>query len=210
MKNLRARVNDRLLQGGDPHCLDRRGGAKCSAPRLFMRLAFKLLIWASLGCFCPALGAVPNEVVVRQTLAQILLGEGAEQQKLLGQLTDSGSKFAMEVLNAWLRDGVYFYAAPDNSKVPVLLEDSEDAKGNARAIRIDNGQFLKDSLGVELRFGRSELAVVDTDMSLRSAIQQSLDMMSLADPDPGVRRSAVLKLGNSRKQRYISILQGRL
>ena len=102
------------------------------------------------------------------------------------------------------------YAVPDNSKVPVLLEESEDAKGNARAIRIDNGQFLKDPLGVELRFGRSELPAVDTDMSLRSAIQQTLDMMSLADPDPGVRRSAVLKLGNSRKQRYIAILQGRI
>jgi len=102
------------------------------------------------------------------------------------------------------------YAVPDNSKVPVLLEDSEDAKGNARAIRIDNGQYLKDPVGVELRFGRSELPAVDTDMSLRSAIQQTLDMMSLADPDPGVRRSAVLKLGNSRKQRYIAILQGRI
>src|SRR5260221_4923832 len=170
------------------------GGAERNAPPLvcLMRLAFKLLIWASLGCFCPALGAVPNESTVRQTLAQILLGEGVEQQKLLGQLTDSGSKFATEVLNAWLRDGVYFYAAPDNSKVPVLLEDSEDAKGNVRAIRIDNGQYLKDTQGADLRFGRSELAVVDTDMSLGGAIQQTLGMMGLAHPDPGARRSAAL------------------
>jgi len=175
-----------------------------------MRLAFTLLILASLGCFCAALAAAQDESALRQKLAQTLLSEGPEQQRLLGQLTDSPSKLTGEVLNAWLRDGVYFYAAPDNSKVPVLLEDSEDAKGNARAIRIDNGQYLKDSVGVELRFGRSELPVVDTDMTLRSAIQQTLDMMALADPDPGVRRSAVLKLGNSRKQRYIAVLEGKL
>src|SRR5258708_2974583 len=122
---------------GNPHCLFRRGGAICSAPRLFMRFAFRLLIWASLGCFCPALGAMADESAVRQNLAQTLLSEGQEQQKLLDQLTGSGSKFAAEVLNAWLRDGVYFYAGPDNRKVPVLLEESEDAKGNVRAIRID-------------------------------------------------------------------------
>jgi len=175
-----------------------------------MRLAFKLVIWASIGCFCPALAAVPDDSAVRQKLSQTLLSEGQDQQKLLGQLTDSGSKFAAEVLNAWLRDGVYIYAAPDNSKVPVLLEENEDANGNVRAIRIDNGQSLKDPKGAELRFGRTELSVVDTDMNLRAAIQQTLDMMALADPDPGVRRSAVLKLGNSRKQRYVAILQGSL
>src|SRR6266481_3563151 len=128
-----------------------------------MRLAFKLLIWASLGFNCAAFGAAQDESALRQKLAQTLLSEGQEQQRLLGQLTDSPSKFTGEVLNAWLRDGVFLYAVADNSKVPVLLEDSEDAKGNARAIRIDNGQYLKDPLGVELRFGRSELPAVDTD-----------------------------------------------
>src|SRR6266404_8707568 len=130
---------------GTPHLLMRRGGATGSAPRLLITLGFKLLVWASLACFCPALVAVPDESSLRLTLARALLSDGPEQQQLLGQLTDSGSKVVAEVLNAWLRDGVYFYTAPDNSKVPVLLEEVEDAKGNARAIRVDNGQFLKDA-----------------------------------------------------------------
>jgi urea transport system permease protein len=46
-------------------------------------------------------------------------------------------------------------------------------------------------------------------MRLRSVIQQALDSLALADPDPQARQSAVLKLGNSQKPRYIPILQAR-
>ena len=76
-----------------------------------------------------------------------------------------------------------------------------------RAIRIDNGQFLKAPDGKEPRFGDSDLHTADTDMRLRSAIQQTLDMLALSDPDPDARRSAILKLGNSGKQKYVPILE---
>ncbi len=75
--------------------------------------------------------------------------------------------------------------------MPVLLEDQQDADGKARAIRIGDGQFVKDASGKELRFGDSDLNTADTDMRLRSAIQQVLDTLSLSDPDPDARYSAV-------------------
>ncbi len=47
-------------------------------------------------------------------------------------------------------------------------------------------------------------------MRLRSSIQQSMDTLALAAANPDERNSAVLKLGNSQKPRYIPILQARL
>lgn len=171
-----------------------------------------LWIWACAGCLvCQAASDKPSEALAtRQELVQAILGQGPQQQKLLTELADSGSRIANDVLNAWVRDTVYLYPAPDGSKVPVLLEDSEDANGKSRAIRIANGLYLKDAKGVELRFGANDLDTADTDMRLRSAIQQALDMLSLSDPDPDARWSAALKLGNSQKPKYIEVLQARL
>jgi urea transport system permease protein len=147
---------------------------------------------------------------IRQTLVQAILGEGPEQQKLLNQLAESGAKIVGEVLTAWARDSVFIYPAPDGTKVPVLLEDQLDASDKARAVKIIDGQILKDEKGVELRFGSSDLNNAEADMRLRSAIQQTLDALALADPDPDARQSAAQKLGNSQKLKYVPILQARL
>jgi urea transport system permease protein len=47
-------------------------------------------------------------------------------------------------------------------------------------------------------------------MRLRSAIQQALDTLALADPSVDVRSEAVQKLGKSQKTQYVPILQARL
>ncbi len=191
-------------------CGKQRGGARSSAPDVFMRVGLILLVWASLGCVCRSIAGAPDAASVRQKLAQAILSEGQEQQRLLAELGDSGSKIAAEVINAWSRDGVYLYNATDGSKVPVMLEEGQEAEGKARAVRVDDGKYLKDPQGAELRFGSSELSSADTDMRLRINLQQTLDTLALSDPNAGARRSAVLKLGNSQKQKYIGILQGRL
>ncbi len=176
-----------------------------------MNAAFKLLFLLCCGVVCPAvLARADSDSPIRQTLARTLLSEGAEQQKLLGELGDSGSKLVHDVLTAWTRDGVYLYESPGGAKVPVLLEDQQDADGKARASRIDDGQFLKDDQGRELRFAAGDLNSADTDMRLRSAIQQTLDSLALSDPEPDTRRSAVVKLGNSQKEKYIPILEGKM
>ncbi len=151
-----------------------------------------------------------DETAARAKLVQAILSEGTEQQKALTEIADSGSKVASDVLFAWTRDGIYIYVAPDGSKVPVMLEDQQDVEGRARGIRIIDGQPVKDASGKDMKFGDSDLNTADTDMRLRGEIQQTLDMLALADPDSDARSSAVTKLGNSQKESYIPILQTRL
>ena len=179
-----------------------------------MKFAPKSLVWfltggIFLGCFS-ACGRPTPDAVIRQKLVQTILSEGQDQQKLLNELAESGAKIVHDVLTAWTRDGVFLYDSPDGSKVPILLDDQQDSEGKARAIRIVDGQFLKDAKGKELRFASADLNNVETDMRLRSSIQQSMDTLALAAANPEERNSAVLKLGNSQKPRYIPILQARL
>lgn len=182
-------------------------------PINLMKQCLRLLVLLAVAwCNCaPAAAAVSEDPsAVRQKLVQAISSEGQEQQAILNELADSGSRIVVDVLTAWLRENVFLYGAPDRAKVPVLLEEAEDAEGKRRAVRIDDGRFLKDAKGSELRFGSSDLNTADTDMRLRSAIQQTLDTLALADPSPDARRSAALKLGNSQKLRYVPLLQGKL
>jgi urea transport system permease protein len=157
-----------------------------------------------------ATGPASDTAAARQKLAQAILSEGPEQQKLLNELGDSGSKVASEVLAAWSHDGVFLYTNDSNTTTPLLLEDAEDSSGKHRALRVDDGKPLTDAKGTELRFEASELSSADMDLRLRSAIQQTIDTLALSAPEADARRSAALKLGNSQKARYIPVLQNRL
>jgi urea transport system permease protein len=176
-----------------------------------IRIPAAVLLLVSWGDPC-SLGAPPQaggETGVRQELVRTILGTGAGQQKELADLAESGSKLAHDVLTAWTRDEIYLVHPADGSNVPVLLEEQQDATGKARAIRIDSGQVFRDAQGRDLRFDPNALDTADTDMRLRGAIQQALDALTLADPDPDARRAAVVKLGNSRKMSYVPVLEGR-
>jgi urea transport system permease protein len=174
-----------------------------------MNRGLKITI-ASLCAGYVALAAQGQEAAaVREKLSNSILAEGAEQQKLVGELGDTGSKLVRDVLIAWTRDSVFLYDT-NGTKIPVLLEDQTDADGKARALNIADGKFLLDDKKQELRFSPTDLNSVDTDAALRTVIQQTLDTLALADPDPDARENAVLKLGNSKKIKSIPILQARL
>jgi urea transport system permease protein len=167
-----------------------------------------LLTCLTAGLFC--LTARGQETsAVREKLSRAVLADGLEQQKLVSELGDTGSKLVHDVLVAWTRDNVFLYESGD-AKIPVLLEDQTDADGKARAINIADGKFLLDAQKRELRFAPTELASADTDAALRTVIQQTLDTLALADSDPDARQNAVLKLGNSKKLKNLPVLQARL
>jgi urea transport system permease protein len=176
---------------------------------LFLR-TLVLALLAGLGGLVHLSAAEGNDAAARRLLAQAVVSTGPAQQKLLAELGDSGSPAVRDLLAAWTRDEILIYEAPDGSHVPVVLEEQQDAAGKARAVRIDNSQYLTDAQHRELRFASGDLNAGDSDMRLRSAIQQALDSLTLADPDPDARRSAAVKLGNSQKKQYIPILQARL
>ncbi len=150
------------------------------------------------------------EVEIRKKLATAILSNGADQEKLLNVLADAGSRLVRDVLTAWPRDQVILHETADGSKVPAVLDEEQDADGKVRAIRIDDGQFIKDDKGQAQRFSSTEVTTADTDAHLRGVIQAVLDALSLSDPNPDARRSAVLKLGNSQKPQSIPILKNRL
>jgi len=190
---------------------NRRGRAACSASSLLVLKDLAFILCVSIGILRSSpLNAADGSDVARHKLSRAIVSEGQEQQDLLKDLGESGSKMVGEVLNAWIRDSVFIYDSPDGTKVPLLLEDAQDAKGKSRAIRIDDGLSLKDAQGAELRFVATDLTSADTDMRLRASIQQTLDALSLSDPEPSVRRSVVLKMGISQKQKSIGILEARL
>jgi len=174
------------------------------------RPRFLCLLLAGLLAVRLAAAPLADDAAVRRTLVRALLSEGAAQQALLRDLGQSRSRLARDVLTAWTRDAVVLYPAPDGAKVPVMLEDQQDAQGKSLAIRVDTGRPLTDARGRELRFASGELDAVETDMRLRGAIQQTMDALTLADPDPDERRSAAVKLGNSSKLAYVPALRARL
>jgi urea transport system permease protein len=179
--------------------------------RLLKSVALVLLGVLFAGHALAAPSIAPEESALRQKFIRTLLSTGAQQQALLGELADSGSKLVRDLLTSWTRGEIYLYQDPVTSTtVPLLLEDQQDANGKARGIRIDNGLYLTDASGKELRFTSDDLNTADTDMRLRSTIQQAFDMLSLADPDVDARQNAVIKLGYSQKLQYLPILQARL
>jgi urea transport system permease protein len=151
-----------------------------------------------------------NDAEVRQKLAQAILSTGPEQQAMLLELGDTGSKVVGDVLSVWPRDQVMIFDAPDGAKVPALIGDEEDADGKVAATRVDTGEPLKNETGAVMRFSTTEITTAETDAALRKVIQRVLDTLALANPDPNVRRTAILKLGNSQKESSIPILEARL
>jgi urea transport system permease protein len=174
-----------------------------------MNRALKLFTALLCGVLCLFASYAQEDPVVREKLSRSILAEGAEQQKEVGDLADTGSKLVHDVLVAWTQDNVYLYDSR-GAKIPVLFEDQTDTDGKARAINIADGKFLVDDKKKELRFGPNDLNSADTDAALRSVIQQTLDSLALADPDPDSRENAVLKLGNSHKLKNVAVLQVRL
>jgi urea transport system permease protein len=167
-------------------------------------------------CLClllPLLLAFPafaDDTATRQLLCKAISSEGADQAKLVATLADTNSDLVRKVLNAWPNDGVFLIDSGNGQKVPVMLEDAQDSDGKQKAVRIDTGDYLKDASGKPEAFFANDLESVDCDMRLKVAIKNTLELMTLNDPDPEARRSSVMKLGMLQKQAYLPILQARV
>jgi len=79
-----------------------------------------------------------------------------------------------------------------------------------RAVRIDTGDYLKDASGKPQAYFANDLDSVDLRPPPQARHQNTLDLMTLNDPDPEARRSAVMKLGMIQDPAYVPILQARI
>jgi len=92
----------------------------------------------------------------------------------------------------------------------VTLEDAQDADGKQKAVRIDTGDYLKDSSGKPQSYFANDLDSVDAELRLKTVIKGTLELMTLNDPDPEARRSAVMKIGMLQNRANLAVLQARI
>lgn len=150
-----------------------------------------------------------NESKVRKLLVEAVLeADEARQVGLVRQLSELPDPLVATVLLAWRQGGVFLFDAP-SGPVPFLLESQNDPQGKARGIQLVDGEALRDEKGTELKFQASDLTAADTTSRLRKAIKTSLDLLALANPDPKMRRDAVLKLGQDQDVELLKPLQDR-
>jgi urea transport system permease protein len=139
----------------------------------------------------PAL--IPNPTP-RQLLAEAIVATDDAQTALIGQMTETSDPMLVKtILTDWIKGGVYLHQNSDNSVVPFTIEKDSP-------VRIDNGQPLT----------ATENTPVDTDSRLRRTVRSVLDLLALVDPDPNLRRSAVMKLGMMQRASNLPALQARL
>ena len=169
--------------------------------------------------FCVAAMLVPlflhaetnPEASTRQSIARAVTSSAADQDAILNKLATSGvvSKAERDLLTSWNNGEIYLYDDPAGKTVPVVFEQP-DTSDKTRAFRVDTGELLKDSNGAAVMIDPTTATGADMNAGLRKKIQRTLDLLSLSDPNPDVRRAMAFKLGSSQKAENLAILEARL
>ncbi|MBV8213009.1 MAG: urea ABC transporter permease subunit UrtB [Verrucomicrobia bacterium] len=150
------------------------------------------------------------DAAVRQSIARAVTGSAAEQDSVLQQIAASEvvTKTEHDLLASWNNGEIYLYDDPSGKSIPIVLEQSDADK--TRAFRVDTGELLQDSNGAPVMIDPTTATAADINAALRKKIQRTLDLLSLADPSPDVRRGTAFKLGTSQKPENLPILEARL
>ena len=135
-----------------------------------------------------------DDATARSLLTKAILSSNVKEQvDLIGKLAETGSEAVPVMLNAW-RDGkVFVHQTADGQKVPFLRTDGQ-------ATRIDDGSPIE----------ASETTPVESTTKLRKAMKNTLDVLTIAGPDPQGRRAAITKLGMTQNAAYLPIFEARL
>ena len=147
----------------------------------------------------------------RAALTQAILSQdGKEQAELIKKLIDANDPLVEQALAAWRLGNLYINEGANGVRTPFLLDAQLDSEGKAKGIQIADGEFIKDATGKPLLFLNSELTAAENDSKLRKAIKTALDLFALANPNPLMRRDAVIKLGQDQNPDYIPHFAARL
>lgn len=150
-----------------------------------------------------------NEARARKLLTEAVVeSDETRQLMLIRDLSEIPEPIVAQVLLVWRQGGLYVFDSP-TGQVPFLLDSQSDPQGKVRGLRLADGEPLKDDKGSELRFQTADLTAADTTSHLRKAIKTSLDLLALANPDPKMRRDAVLKLGQDQDVELLKPIEER-
>jgi urea transport system permease protein len=155
-----------------------------------------LLAWS----FCAFLTLLPLRAAdtARQTIAKAILeGDAEKKTALINSLTGNSDPVIPVLLGAWKEDTIFLFKIDDDHKVPVMLLDGKDTDDKQSAVRVDDGQPLKDAAGNPMRLVAGDLDTAEHDSNLRATMKEVLDMLALSDPDRDKRVTAINMLGMS-------------
>ncbi|MHA3773603.1 urea ABC transporter permease subunit UrtB [Verrucomicrobiota bacterium sgz303538] len=158
------------------------------------------LLWA---IYLVPLTLLAAENKPRAIIQKALFAEDADEQaNLVSSLAESATEETRILLTAWREGSIYFFEQKKGEgddapveRIPVTLDETQDAEGKQLARRVDTGELMKDAKGEPLHVVATDLTAAETDSNLRKAMKSVLDLASLAAPDLNVRKNAVTKLG---------------
>ena len=141
----------------------------------------------------------------------LLPASAADQDLFLNQTAASGgiSKAEHDLLISWSNGEIYLYNDSGGQVVPIILEQP-DSTDKTRAFRVDTGGLLLDSSGAAVMIDPTDATSSDVNAMLRKKIQRTLDLLSLADPNPEIRGAMAFKLGSSQKAENLALLETRM
>ena len=139
----------------------------------------------------------------------VLSDDFARQSEIIKNLIEANDPMIEQALTAW-RGGTLYLFETNETKIPFLLDAALDADGNAKGIRIIDGEFLRGADGKPLAFVANDLTAADATSKLRKAIKATLDLFALGNPNPRMRRDAVIKLGQEQNPDYVPFFEARL
>jgi len=146
----------------------------------------------------------------RTNLVEAILSDDfARQTEIIKSLIETNDPLVEQTLTAWRGGSLYLYETND-TKIPFLLDAALDSDGNAKGVRVIDGEMLKDSAGKPLLFAQTDLTPADANSKLRKVIKATLDLFALANPNPKMRRDAVIKLGQDQNAEYLPFFETRL
>jgi len=143
----------------------------------------------------------------RQIIAKAILEEDADKKAaLINSLAGQSDPIIKTLLAAWKEDAIYLYKLDDDHKIPVLLTGEKDADGKQPAVRVDDGQPIKDKEGKPALVAAGDMDTAEHDSVLRSKMKDVLDLLELSAPDPAQRIQAIKTLGMSQEPEKLPAL----
>ncbi|RME71431.1 MAG: urea ABC transporter permease subunit UrtB [Verrucomicrobia bacterium] len=147
----------------------------------------------------------------REAIARAALAENnREKRDRILELAGNADETAIALFDAWKRDELFIYTAPDGTRTVVQLIGTADADGTREAVRVADGKPLLDVNGTPLRLSPSDLKEVGHNGLIRRAMKEVIDLVDLSASDPARRLSAVQKIGLSQDARKLPPLLRRL
>ncbi|HYG21527.1 MAG TPA: urea ABC transporter permease subunit UrtB [Verrucomicrobiae bacterium] len=147
----------------------------------------------------------------RSVLTQAAISQdAAEQIALIRELVGADDGLISRALAAWRVGELFLHHPTNGSPAPILLDSKLDAEGRARGIDVSTGEFIVDAAGKPVLFLQGDLTAIDNSSRLRRAIKTTLDLYAVNNPQPKMRRDAVIKLGQEQNAEYLPHFQNRI